>query len=116
MLTHLRTSLVAVVVAIGSVVVVTLRVATAPGPALRRSATDAERSEIAASIAGSERDWGNISTQGFPEDLWSQRDDFHGHEFQKVVQVAREKGVRVEDVLRAVDQDIHRRRARGWNV
>jgi hypothetical protein len=108
----LRSSLPAAVVAIGCVLVVTIRVATAPGPTPRRLATPEERWEVAQVMAASERAWINETTQNFPSDHWSQRDDFHGREYRKAVELANEKGLRIEDVLRGIDDDIHRRRAR----
>jgi hypothetical protein len=109
----LRSSLVAAVVALACVAVVTARAALAPSPPPRRSATEAERAEIAALVARSERGWMEEATQNFPQDHWSQRDDFHGRELGQVLKIANEKGVRVEDVLRAIDDDIHRARAHG---
>lgn len=110
--TDLRTTLPSTAVALACVMVVTVRVALAPSPTPRRSATPAERAEIARLIADSERAWTDETTQNFPEDQWSQRDDFHGREFRQVVQIADEKGIRIEDVLRAVDDDIHRSKVR----
>ena len=95
-------------VAVGCALVVTLRVAFAPGPTLARRATEAELSQVARSIASSERGWTKVTTQNFPQDDWSQRDDFHGREGQEMRARADEKGIRIEDVLRAVDDDIHR--------
>lgn len=109
MITDLRATVVAAGAALTCVVVVVVRVAIAPGPMIRRAATPAERVEIAQAIAKSEGAWNEESTRGFPEDHWSQRDDFHGRELQQVTKLASDKGVRIEDVLRAIDEDIHRR-------
>jgi hypothetical protein len=95
-------------IVLGCTLLVTLRVATAPGVLPARAATAGERAEIARAVAGSEREWAMDTTKNFPADSWSQRDDFHGREYKKVLELAREKGVRVEDVLRAIDDDIHR--------
>jgi hypothetical protein len=108
----LRTSLPAAAVAIGCALVVTVRVAIAPAPTLNRPATDDERAEIAQAVAASERAWTNESTQNFPADSWSQRDDFHGRELRKVEELVKAQGIRIEDVLRAIDDDIHHRNAR----
>ena len=108
----LRTSLPAAAVAIGCLLLVTVRVVLAPGPTPRRIATEDERIEVAQAIAASERAWTNETTQNFPADHWSQRDDFHGREYRKAEELANEKGLRIEDVLRAVDDDIHRRKAK----
>jgi hypothetical protein len=111
MVTDLRTSLLAASTAFACVVIVVAKVATAQGPTVKRSATPSERAEIAQTIATNEKAWTDESTQAFPEDHWSQRDDFHGHELQQVLKTANEKGIRVEDVLRTIDEDIHRRSA-----
>ena len=108
----LRTSAAASVVALGCLVIVTARVAAAPGPVPARAATLAERDEMAHDIASREQGWWVETVQNFPEDHWSQRDDFHGREFRKVIDLANARGIRVEDVLRAVDDDIHVRRVR----
>jgi len=112
----LRTSLPAVVVVFGCVLVVTVKTALAPAPPSRRSATAEEREEIAQTIAALESDWANETTQNFPADNWSQRDDFHGRELHKVEEIASEKKIRYEDVLRAIDDDIHRRQAKDPHV
>lgn len=107
----LRIGFAATAVTIGCAVLVTARVAFAPGPKPLRKATPEERTEIAQVIAGAERNWANESAKSFPQDHWSQRDDFHGREYRKVNELVKEKGVRVEDILEAVDDDIHRRAA-----
>jgi hypothetical protein len=103
-----RTSLPAAAIAIGCVVLVVARVALAPGPPPRRQADPAERRRLAAAVAASERTWSTETAQTFPEDLWSQRDDFHGRELRKVKELAGENDLPVEDVLRAIDEDLHR--------
>lgn len=47
------------------------------------------------------------TSQNFVADAWSQRDDFHGREYRQVLDIAKESKVRIEDVLRAIDDDIH---------
>jgi hypothetical protein len=113
MVFDLRTKLAALFVSLGCVAVVTFRLATAPEPVPRRAATPAERAELAALVNAAEGGWRDETTQNFPSDHWSQRDDFHGREFRKVVELASSKNLRVEDVLRAIDDDIHRRQATG---
>ena len=108
----LRTSLPAAAIVIGCTLVVSVRVALAPAPVPRRHATPEERAEIAEMIAVSERAWATETTQNFPADDWSQRDDFHGREYRKAQEIAAEKGIRIEDVLRAVDDDIHKKQAK----
>ena len=101
-------SLLGGVVAIACTVIVTARAIVAPAPPPKRAATEAERVAIAAAIAAAEPDWEKETAKTFPTDHWSQSDDFHGHEFRKVIDVAQDAGLPVEDVLRAVDDDLHR--------
>lgn len=105
----LRTSLPAAAVVLGCTLLVTARTAVAPVPLPRRSATLAERTDVAITIESQERTWASETAQNFPADSWSQRDDFHGRELRKAQELAKERGIRIEDVLRAVDEDIHRR-------
>jgi hypothetical protein len=107
-----RTTTFALAVVFGSATVVTARAALAPDPPLRRVATPAERKALADGIAAQESKWTKDTTQHFPGDRWSQRDDFHSLELRKTSELAREKGVRIEEVLRAVDDDLHRRGAK----
>lgn len=107
-----RTSVIGIGVLVLCTAFVTAGVARAPAPRPARTATPEERAEMALVVARSERDWRSDSAQHFPSDHWSQRDDFHGRESKKVEELAKEKGVRIEDVLRAVDEDLHRRAAR----
>ncbi len=109
--THPRTTVLAALVAVLCFTTVVVKVARAPAPVPRRAATLAERAELARAIAAREERWNDESVQSFPRDLWSQRDDFHGRESEEIVKLADERGVRVEDVLRAIDEDIHRRAA-----
>lgn len=98
----------AVAVALGCTLVVIVRVATTPPPKTARPATPAERAEVAQAVAQSEREWSMETAKNFPADVWSQSDDFHGREWKRVLELAGDKGIRIEDVLRAVDDDIHR--------
>lgn len=101
-------SLLGTIVAILCAALVTARAVGAPAPAPKRSTTETERAAIAAAIAVAEPDWEKETARTFPADHWSQSDDFHGHEYRKVVDVADDAGVPIEDVLRAVDDDLHR--------
>jgi hypothetical protein len=116
MFTDLRTSLPATLVAAGCCLLVTIRVVRAPAPVIPAPANDEQRWSVAAAIASQEQAWVKDTTQNFPSDLWSQRDDFHGREYRKVVEVAKDRQLRVEDVLRAIDDDIHRQQAKGQNT
>jgi hypothetical protein len=85
--------------------------AVAPAPSPGRRATAAEQGMLAKEVASSERAWKDETAQSFPSDFWSQSDDFHGREFNRVFELKRGHGFRVEDVLKAVDDDVHRRPA-----
>jgi hypothetical protein len=98
----------AAVVVITTVAVVLVKAATAKAPPAPRRATPAEEAALAAAIASSEPRWLVETEQAFPRDRWSARDDFHGRELRDVQTKARELGVPMEDVLRAIDDDIHR--------
>jgi len=95
-------------VTVASALVVVLVVARHPAPAPARAATAEERLEAAALVREREAAWNEETARGFPGDRWSQRDDFHGRELARIVEIARAKGIRFEDVLRAVDEDLHR--------
>lgn len=106
-MTDLRFSLPALVLAVGCALVVLVRAATVAAPAPRRTATPAERIELATAVAAKEPAWTTETTQNFPADNWSQRDDFHGREYRTLMELANQKRVRLEDVIRAVDDDLH---------
>jgi hypothetical protein len=112
----MRTTLIAVAVTLSCAVVVVTRVSAAPGPPPSRAATPEQRVEAANEMAAKERAWENETAQNFPSDHWSQRDDFHGREFHAAIETARAKGIPVEEVLRAVDDDIHRARVQVPNA
>ncbi|MFO0734907.1 MAG: hypothetical protein U0270_03475 [Labilithrix sp.] len=109
----LRQSLPATVVTTIVAVIVVARVATAPAPAPARVGSSAERQEIANRIATQEKEWLRQVGESFPQDNWSQRDDFHGREYKEVQKIAHERGLRIEDVLRAIDDDLHKHPAHG---
>jgi hypothetical protein len=96
----------AVTLACGALVVVRAAMAPEMAPAAGR-ADAATRGAIARDIAGLEPSWRGEAEEAFPSDLWSQRDDFHAREAQRVREIAADKSVPVEDVLRAVDEDLH---------
>jgi hypothetical protein len=87
-----------------------------PAPKPARSATGSERAEAAALVATKESEWNDDVARSFPGDRWSQRDDFHGRELGRVIEIARAKGIRVDDVLRAVDDDLHRMPVRSFDA
>ncbi len=85
--------------------------ATAPRASAGHAATDEESSSCAATVAGNEGLWRKESAQDFPADSWSQRDAFHGREAQQIRDLARTKKIPYEEVIRAVDEDVHRMHA-----
>ncbi|MBX3234246.1 MAG: hypothetical protein KIT84_04115 [Labilithrix sp.] len=106
-MTDLRFSIPAVLVVAACAIAVGVRAGTARSPEPRRGATNRERASMAASVAGSESAWLTEVTQNFPGDHWSQRDDFHGREYRHLIELADQHRVRLEDVIRAVDDDLH---------
>ena len=104
-----RLAAVSALVLVGSTAVVVVRASSAPVPGPERRATDADRASLAMTIAAEEPAWRASSAESFPEDNWSQRDDFHAREAQKIRELARARGIPYEDVLRAVDDDLHAR-------
>jgi len=107
-----RHTLGAVGVTIASALIVVVRAATSAPPPPKRVATPQERMVVASQIAQSEKNWLREVGENFPDDNWSQRDDFHGKEYRKLTELTNEKGIRMEDALRAVDDDIHNQKAR----
>jgi hypothetical protein len=106
-------------VAVAGMSVVVHRAATAPSPPPLHVATPQERIVLAQRIAIREQEWRNKAAEDFPADDWSQRDAFHNLESDGVRDVAHQQGVYLEDVFRAVDEDLHKTRpgaARGTDV
>ncbi len=103
-----RVNLLAVVVALACVLVVASRVASAPRKDPGGFASAQQRATFAATVAGAEPTWRRQAEEDFPADLWSQRDAFHGHEAQSVREIAERAHVPYEEVIRAVDDDVHR--------
>ncbi len=92
--------------------VVVARVVTAPTPPSRPAPTAEQRRDLAAIVARDEGSWALSTRQSFPEDTWSARDDFHEHEMKRIRYVAGLRGVSVQHVLRAIDEDLHATPAR----
>lgn len=111
----LPAQLAGLVVTLSVCALVVVRAATAPAPPPLRSASAAERSRFGAAVASQEDEWRGKAADDFPADHWSQRDAFHGHEAAAVRDIAGNNGVSYEDVLRAIDEDVHRDRGAGRN-
>lgn len=107
-MTDLRFTAPAALVVALCAAVVGARAATATAPEPWRAATEAERAAMATEVASAEREWMKETAQNFPADDWSQRDDFHGREYRRLLELAGQHRVRLEDVIRAVDDDLHR--------
>ncbi len=93
------------------VAIVVHRAATAAGPIPLRVASSEERARLAKEVAGYEDEWRAHSAKEFPADAWSARDDFHGQELRFVREQAARQNVSVEQIYRAIDEDIHASRA-----
>jgi hypothetical protein len=91
--------------------IVVVRAAIAPAPPAVARMTPEEQRVVAAAVAADEITWSNLSAQAFPEDHWSTRDDFHARELKRLKEIAKERRIPIEDVLRAVDDDVHRAHA-----
>jgi hypothetical protein len=109
----LRFDLAGAAILLGATLLVVAEAVSATAPAPERHATDADRASMALAVAAEEPEWRGKSEESFPSDLWSQRDDFHAREASKIRALARGRGVPYEDVLRAIDDDLH---ARGKTV
>ncbi|MDB4943197.1 MAG: hypothetical protein JWP97_2731 [Labilithrix sp.] len=108
----LRVTLLASAVALAASGYVGFRARTAPAPSVGVPATDAQDATVAARVASSEPGWRRESEQDFPADQWSQRDAFHGHEVALIRELAGAGHTSYEEVIRAIDEDIHRMQGR----
>ena len=107
----LRVNVIAVVIALACVGLVASRVSSAPRTEPGTAATAEQRGMFAANVAGGESTWRRQAEQDFPSDLWSQRDAFHGHEAESIRDLASSAHVPYEEVIRVIDEDVHRTRA-----
>lgn len=98
-------------VAICAIVVAT-KVSSARENRIGLPATAEQRAIMSRAVADEEPAWRKSTDEEFPADLWSQRDAFHGHEANKVRDMSFAHRVPIEDVLRAIDDDIHKNRDR----
>lgn len=101
-----RVSLAASLVLVSVVGLVASRAASAPRTAPARIASAGELRYLATEVATQEPAWRLKSEQSFPSDHWSQRDDFHAQERDKLKELADAQKLPVEQVLRAVDLDV----------
>ncbi len=78
----------------------------ARAPERAPAATEADRRAAFRAIASDEGHMRSAAADAFPGDLWSRDDDFHRHELDRAVDWAKEHGVRVSDVLSAIDEGL----------
>ncbi|MCY1033014.1 hypothetical protein OV207_16200 [Corallococcus sp. BB11-1] len=87
-------------------VTVGVRAATvAPAPE-RKHLSDVERAQAGRAAAAEEPRWRAQSLHNFPGDRWSQDDDFSASERQWATGEAERRKVPVEEVFRAVDDEL----------
>lgn len=86
--------------------VVTCRAVTVPAPRGGRAATPAESAALAAEAARREPEWRRAAARDYPGDLWSADDDFHAREKSWARGAAKRLGVRLGDVLLALDRGL----------
>jgi hypothetical protein len=95
-----------VVAACGAAVVIRSVYAQVPGPT--HSLTPVERMLIGRQAAEKEPEWRLKSERGFPGDCWSADDDYGASEYNWAREQAGQRGVPVIEILRAIDDDLHR--------
>lgn len=113
MRSDLRITAVAVVVLVVTVDFVAGKARSAPRAPAGRIATIGEARYVATAIATEEPGWRNKSEESFPGDHWSQRDDFHAQERDKAKDLASSQKLPIEQVLRAIDEDVRASRRVG---
>lgn len=70
--------------------------------------SDAERAAVGRAAAEREPEWRAKSARSFPEDHWSQDDDFHASELSWVRSEAGARGVPPSEIFRAIDEELRR--------
>jgi len=86
-----------------------VRAATAKPPADGGAMNDAVARDVYRDVTSRERSMRRDAAVKFPGDLWSQDDDFHERENERVRALAGDKGVRLTDVVRAIDDGMRAR-------
>jgi len=102
------TRAIAIVVTLACFAVVAGQAATAEPPPEGRAATPQEREEIANQFARMEPGWRRDAARAFPGDRWSADDHFHSFELRLARQIAGSRGLRLTDVLMAIDEGLRR--------
>jgi len=70
-------------------------------------AGDLDRHAVFNVLAEEERRMRRQAAKDFPADPWSQDDAFHNFEYKRARGLAGERGMPLEDVLRAADEGMH---------
>jgi hypothetical protein len=83
-----------------------LRATTVSNPPPNRRLSPDERHAVGRTAATEEPKWRHSSVHNFPEDYWSQDDDFGASERNWAVDEANRRGVPVIDIYRAIDEDL----------
>lgn len=97
-----------VLVVAGCSFLVVARTATAPVPPPLKETSAEVRAAIAEEIRQAEVEWRKTAQAHFPADHWSARDDFHGHESERMLSLAHQGRAPLADAIRAVDEDVRR--------
>jgi len=84
-----------------------VRASTSAPVERQKTATDAEKHQAFTDIAAAERDMRRDAVHDFPTDAWSQDDAFHNSEFKKARDWGSNHGVRLTDILVAMDEGMH---------
>jgi len=79
---------------------------TASHPPPNRRLSDEERRVVGRIASALEPGWRKSSIHNFPEDYWSQDDDFGASEHNWAVDEANRRGVPVQEIFRAIDEDL----------
>jgi hypothetical protein len=66
-----------------------------------------ERGGVGRAAAAEEPKWRKTSVKNFPDDHWSQDDDFSASERNWAVDQANRRGVPAVDIYEAIDEDLH---------
>jgi hypothetical protein len=68
-----------------------------------------ERREVGLAAATEEPMWRKTSVKNFPDDHWSQDDDFSASERHWTIDQTNRRGVPAVDIYQAIDEDLHAR-------
>ena len=105
-----RTDRAGAIVAAFVVLCALIRASTSATIEQNRPATADEKKKAFWDMAQSEHDMRKDAIHDFPTDAWSQDDAFHNSEFKKARDWGNDHGVRLMDVLIAMDEGMHA----GW--